>query len=100
MPTETSVSIVAAPCRRLVNAARWKGSPPHTTTGAASVSESHCQLSNCRAGTMDMRITGAASSAETVSRCRRAASSGSASSSAAGSVAASGGAGGGGSSAV
>ncbi len=42
-PTEMRVSIVAAPCRRLVQAARWKGSAPQTTTGAARVREAHCQ---------------------------------------------------------
>ncbi len=75
VPTETSVSMVAAPCRALVQAARWNGHPPQTTTGAARVSESHCQLSNCAAGTMASRTTGTASSAETSRRCRRAASS-------------------------
>ncbi len=67
--------MVAAPCRAPVYAARWNGSPPQTTTGAASVSESHCQLSNCRAGTMASSTTGTASSTEVRSRCRRAASS-------------------------
>ena len=43
VPSETRVSMVAAPCRRLVQAARWNGAPPQTTTGAASVSDSHCQ---------------------------------------------------------
>jgi hypothetical protein len=32
-----------APWRRLVQAARWNGQAPHTTTGAARVSEAHCQ---------------------------------------------------------
>ena len=50
MPTEIRVSIVAAPCRRFVHAARWNGQAPYATTGAASVSESHCQLVNCSAG--------------------------------------------------
>ena len=35
--------MVDVPWRRLTQAARWKGQAPHTTTGAASVSESHCQ---------------------------------------------------------
>ncbi|KMO67169.1 hypothetical protein MCHLDSM_06418 [Mycolicibacterium chlorophenolicum] len=43
MPTEISVSIVAAPCLRFVHAAAWNGNAPQTTTGAASVSDSHCQ---------------------------------------------------------
>ena len=51
-PTEISVSIVAVARRRFAHAARWKGSAPHTTTGAASVSDSHCQLSNCSGGTI------------------------------------------------
>ena len=42
-PTLIRVSIVAAPWRRLVTAARWNGQAPHTTTGAASVSDAHCQ---------------------------------------------------------
>jgi hypothetical protein len=28
VPSEISVSMVAAPCRRFVHAARWNGSPP------------------------------------------------------------------------
>ncbi len=98
VPTETRVSMVAAPCRALVQAALWKGRPPQMTTGAARVSESHCQLSNCRAGTIESRTTGRASAPETSSRCRSAARAGSGASvrvSSAGS-----GAGGGGSSAV
>ena len=69
--------MVAAPCRAFVQAARWKGSPPQTTTGAARVSESHCQLSNWSAGTIARRITGTARAAETTRRLRRAVSSGS-----------------------
>ena len=33
MPTETSVSIVAAPWRRFIHAARWNGQAPQVTTG-------------------------------------------------------------------
>ncbi len=62
--------MVAAPCRAFVKAARWKGSPPQTTTGEARVSASHCQLSNCSAGIIDSRTTGTASRAETVKRRR------------------------------
>ncbi len=82
VPRETSVSMVAAPCRAFVQAARWNDSPPQTTTGAARVSESHCQLSNCSAGTMASRTTGTARAAETTRRRRSADSSGSASSAA------------------
>ena len=42
-PIETRVSIVAAPWRRFAHAARWNGQAPQTTTGAARVSEIHCQ---------------------------------------------------------
>ncbi len=59
-PTETRVSIVVAPCRRFVQAARWNGQAPHTTTGAASVSAAHCQLVNCQAGTIESSTTGSA----------------------------------------
>jgi hypothetical protein len=42
-PTDTSVSMVDAPCRRFAQAARWNGHAPHTATGAARVREIHCQ---------------------------------------------------------
>ena len=77
MPNEIKVSMDAAPCRRLVQAARWKGSAPHTTTGAARVSESHCQASNCSAGTIAIAMTGTVSRA-TTSRRWRASATGSA----------------------
>ena len=62
------MSIVVAPCRRLTHAARWKGQPPHTTTGAARVSESHCQYSTWSAGTIAIATTGTVSSVETSNR--------------------------------
>ena len=65
------MSIVELPWRRLVHAARWKGSAPHTTTGAARVRESHCQLVNCHAGTIAIATTGTVSTSETSSRWRR-----------------------------
>src|SRR5687768_12924836 len=61
-PSETRVSIVAAPCRRLVHAAEWNGHAPHTTTGAARVNASHCQYSNWTAGTIDIATTGTVNS--------------------------------------
>ncbi len=70
VPTEISVSMVAEPCRRLVNAALWKGHPAYTTTGAASVSDSHCQYSNWSAGTMAIATTGTASVTAVINRCR------------------------------
>ena len=42
-PIEIRVSMVAAPWRRLVHVAQWNGQAPHTITGAARVSEIHCQ---------------------------------------------------------
>src|SRR5262249_54723194 len=60
VPSEISVSMVAAPCRALVQAARWKGQAAYVTTGAARVRDSHCQYSNCRAGAIDIAITGTA----------------------------------------
>src|ERR1700759_2548349 len=60
VPTEIRVSMVAAPCRALVQAARWKGQAAYVTTGAVRVSESHCQYANWRAGTIDIAITGTA----------------------------------------
>ena len=70
VPTEISVSIVAAPCRRFAQAARWNGQPPQSTTGVASCSESHCQLSNWSGGTIASSSTGTDSDAETTSRRR------------------------------
>ncbi|RPK46176.1 hypothetical protein EES39_13910 [Streptomyces sp. ADI92-24] len=70
VPTEISVSMVAAPCRALVHAARWKGQAAYVTTGAARVSESHCQLSNWSAGIIAIAITGTASRTAVISRCR------------------------------
>src|SRR6187200_1623000 len=57
-PIEISVSIVAAPWRRLTHAARWNGYAAHTTTGAASTSDSHCQYVNWSAGIIAIAITG------------------------------------------
>ncbi len=64
--------MVAAPCRALMNAARWNGHAPHTATGEASASEAHCQFRNCAAGTIASTTTGTASASETSSRCRSA----------------------------
>src|SRR4051794_40623330 len=61
VPTEIRVSMVAAPCRALVQAARWKGQAAYVTTGAASVRDSHCQYVNWRAGTIAIAMTGTAS---------------------------------------
>ena len=84
-PSEISVSIVAAPCLRFAHAARWNGNAPHTTTGAASVSDSHCQVSNCSGGIIAIASTGSISASETSRRWRSGAVS-SVSSAAAGSA--------------
>ena len=47
---EISVSIVAAPCLRLAQAALWNGHAAHSTTGVTRFSDSHWKLSNCSAG--------------------------------------------------
>src|SRR2546430_12475531 len=70
VPIEISVSIVAVPCRRLAHAAWWNGHAPQTTTGAASVSDSHCQLVNCSAGIIAIAITGTVSTIEINNRRR------------------------------
>jgi hypothetical protein len=54
----------------LVQAATWNGNAPQTTTGAARVSDSHCQLVNCSAGTIAKAMTGTVSTSETSSRSR------------------------------
>ena len=86
-PTEISVSIVAVPCLRFAHAARWNGQAPQTTTGAASVSDSHCQDSNCSGGIVAIASTGSISASEITRRCRSGAvSSGSSASGPAGSA--------------
>ena len=67
--------MVAAPWRRLTQAARWNGHPPHTTTGAARAREIHCQWSNWSGGTMASTNTGRVSTADTSTRWRRSRSS-------------------------
>ena len=54
---------------------RWNGHAPHTATGEARVSDSHCQLRNCAAGTIASTTTGTASAADTSSRRRSKAAS-------------------------
>ena len=75
VPTVISVSIVASPSRRFFHVARWNGQPAHTTTGAVSVSASHCQFVNCSAGNIEIRITGTDSTTDPISRLRRDSSS-------------------------
>ena len=70
VPSETSVSMVAAPWRRFAHAARWNGHPAHRTTGVARASATHCQPSNWRAGIIDSSTTGTVSAADTRNRRR------------------------------
>lgn len=77
VPTEIRVSMVAAPWRRLVHAARWNGHAAHTTTGAVSTRLAHCQYVNWSAGTIAIAMTGTDSTTAPTSRCRSAVSSGS-----------------------
>ena len=65
--------MVDDPWRAEVHVARWNGHPPHTTTGAASTRDSHCQLRNCQAGTIARTTTGRVRATLTSSRRRRAA---------------------------
>jgi hypothetical protein len=69
---EISVSMVAAPWRRFVHAARWNGQPPYTRTGVARIADSHCQYRTCSGGTIAMATTGTARTRLTSSRVRRA----------------------------
>ncbi len=70
------MSIVAAPCLRLVHAAWWNGKAPHTMTGDARASEAHCQLSNWNMGTIAISTTGMVRTVEMTRRWRSDASSG------------------------
>ncbi len=86
VPSEISVSIVAAPWRRFVQAATWNGHAAHTTTGEIIASDSHWKLSNCSAGIIASSSGGTDSSAAMISR-RRSGAVSSGSGSAAGGVA-------------
>ena len=68
-PSDTSVSIVDAPCRAARNAAAWNGHAAHVTTGSESAATTHCQPVNCSAGTIDSATTGTVSTAATRRRC-------------------------------
>lgn len=43
VPTETTVSMVAEPCRRFIHAAARKARPAQMTTDAAKAGDAHCQ---------------------------------------------------------
>ena len=73
VPSEISVSIVAAAWRRFFHAATWNGQPAHSTTGVASWSASHCQCVNWSAETIPISRVGRESTAAKTSRRRSAA---------------------------
>ncbi len=75
VPIDTRVSIVAVPWRRLVQVARWNGQAAQMMTGPVSANASHCQAGNCNAGTIDIAITGTASTMLPTRRWRRSTSS-------------------------
>ena len=63
----------ASACRAVRQATVWNGSAAHAATGVASTRATHCQPRNCSAGIIDSTITGAPSTAATISRRRRSA---------------------------
>ena len=77
MPSDTSVSIDAAPCRAFLTAAAWNGHAAHTATGAASTTRIHRQPGNLAHGnsdsSTDRSLSGTKSTSATISRRRRSA---------------------------
>ena len=72
VPTEISVSIVAAPWRAFRSVARWNPRPHQNTTGVASTSATHSQPSNWSGGTIATTTRGAVRSTATASLVRTA----------------------------
>jgi len=79
MPSETSVSIDAEPCRAFFSAARWNGHADHSATGAAQLTSSHCQPANRRDGISESiserSVSGTKNTSATISRRLRSAAS-------------------------
>jgi hypothetical protein len=77
MPSDTSVSIDAAPCRAFLIAVAWNGHAAHTTTGAAQPTSTHCQPGNLSHGNNDnindRSLSGTKNTSATISRRRRSA---------------------------
>ena len=75
MPSDTSVSIDAVPCRAFFSAARWNGHAHHSATGAAQATSSHCQPGNRSDGISDSisdrSVSGMNRASATISRRRR-----------------------------
>ena len=77
MPSDTSVSIDAAPCRAFLTAAAWNGQAAHPATGTASTTRTHCQPGNLDHGnsdsSTDRSLSGTKNTSATISRRRRSA---------------------------
>ena len=75
MPSDTSVSIDAAPCRAFLIAAAWNGHAAHPATGAAITISTHCQPGNLDHGnsdsSTDRSLSGTKNTSATISRRRR-----------------------------
>ena len=75
MPSDTSVSIDAEPCRAFFSAAAWNGHAAHPATGAASATSTHCQPGNRNAGNSDSctdrSLSGTKNTSATISLRRR-----------------------------
>ena len=75
MPTDTSVSIDASPCRAFFSAAWWNGHAAHPATGAARTTRTHCQPGNRYAGnsdsSTDTSLSGTKNTSATISLRRR-----------------------------
>ena len=75
MPSDTSVSIDAAPCRAFFSAAWWNGHAAHPATGTASAISTHCQPGNLAHGnsdnSTDRSLSGTKNTSATISRRRR-----------------------------
>ncbi len=77
MPSETSVSIDAAPCRAFLIAAWWNGQAAHPATGTAITTRTHCHPGNLDHGnsdsSTDRSLSGTKNTSATISRRRRSA---------------------------
>ena len=65
---DTRVSMVDAPWRALMAAARWNGQADHSTTGVASAKAHQPQFGNCAAGTIEMMNSGTVKTTATIRR--------------------------------
>ena len=72
IPSDTSVSIDAAPCRALRTAAAWNGHAAHPATGMARATRTHCQPGNLAHpnsdSTTDRSVSGTKNTSARISR--------------------------------